>query len=70
MPIIAAASVSCATARIDLPWRVDRTNHVSTSSTGITTANTAMLFHWIATPPISIASVRGMKFGTEWKLGP
>ena len=28
------------------------------------------MFHWIATPWIEIASVRGMKSGIVWKLGP
>ena len=35
IPIIAEASGSWATARIALPWRVERTNHVRTTRTGI-----------------------------------
>ena len=31
---------------------------------------TASLFHWIVTSPIVIASVRGMKFGTDSKSTP
>ena len=45
IPIIAEASVSCATARIAFPCFVDRTNHDSTISTGTTMISTAALFH-------------------------
>ena len=70
MPIIAEASVSWATARIALPCRVERTNQVRTRSTGTTIRNTPIVFHWMAMPPIVIASVRGMKFGTASKSTP
>ena len=70
IPIMAAASVSCATARIAFPCRVERTNHVSTRRTGITIRNTPILFHWMVIPPMVIASERGMKFGTDSKSTP
>ena len=70
MPIIAEASLSWATARIALPCLVDRTNHVSTRSTGTTMRNTAIVFHPIAISPMVTASVRGMKFGTDSKSTP
>ena len=62
--------VLCDEALIDLPCRVERTNQVSTRRSGITTAKTASLFHCMATPWIEITSVRGMKSGIVWKLGP
>jgi len=37
MPMIAAASGSCEVARIDFPWRVDRTSQESRTSTGAVT---------------------------------
>ena len=70
IPIIADASRSCATARIALPCFVCRTNQVRSRSSGTTIRIAASLFHWYVIPPISITSVRGMKFGTERKLTP
>jgi len=67
IPIIADASVSWETARIAFPWRVERTNHVSTTSTGTTVEKTATLFHLIPMSQSVIASVRGLKFGPDAK---
>jgi hypothetical protein len=53
IPIIAAASRSCAIARIPFPCRVCDTNHVSASSAGTVISRTMNLFQAYATSPIS-----------------
>ena len=45
IPIIADASVSCATARIAFPCFVDRTNQLSMIRTGIVIKSAESLFH-------------------------
>ena len=45
MPIIAAASRSCAVARIALPCRVRCTSHISASSTGTVIITTISFSH-------------------------
>ena len=70
IPIIAEASVSCATARIAFPCFVELTNQLSRIRTGIVIRSAESLFHEYVTSPIPIASVRGMNDGTEWKLTP
>ena len=45
MPIIAAASLSCAVARIALPCRVYWTSHTSSTSTGTVTRTTNSRSH-------------------------
>ena len=66
MPIIAEASVSCATARIAFPCFVELTNQESSASTGSVISDDRELVPGVAdagdrrTP-----RERGMKFGTE-----
>ena len=50
MPIIAAASRSCAVARIALPRRVRWTRKVSPARTGTVITRTISLFHVKSTP--------------------
>ena len=51
MPIIAAASLSCAVARIALPWRVRCTSQSRRSRTGAVTTRTISFSHVYETPP-------------------
>src|SRR6266545_4861112 len=70
MPIIAAASWSCAVARIALPWRVRCTSQTSRIKTGITESATIKLDQRYLLPPISKTTPVGRMLGTDTGAGP
>ena len=65
IPIIAAASRSCAVARIAFPCRVRCTSHMSAKSTGTVNRMTMNLFHVYGTPPMVNTVPVGRMSGTE-----
>src|SRR3954471_24831654 len=70
MPIIAAASWSCAVARIALPWRVFWTSQMRRNRIGNVVTATIRLDQRYALPPIVNTAPVGRMFGTDTGAGP